>query len=302
MEMRIAVIGNTSLVKALGEGLRLAGIPPVGFVAKSVGFRPLNSIDVEHLAQQWGAAYADFVDLADQAAQRELISWKLDWIVSAWPDLLDASALSIPKRGVIGSHPTPLPKNRGRHPLHWMLVLGLKSACVTFFKMNHKVDAGDILWREPYTLPNHANIAVASRILDKAYQNGIAGLITAFRHGRLEPRPQSGPANSWRKRVPADSMLDPRLTKQTLMRIVRSYSPPFPGATLRVGNHVYRVESARDVRQKLPTAEPGKVLSVKYNQLTIKVMDGVVELFLDQPFASSVKYIYPPCYYVDLNK
>ena len=36
----------------------------------------------------------------------------------------------MPALGVIGYHPAELPKNRGRHPLIWALVLGLKKTVI----------------------------------------------------------------------------------------------------------------------------------------------------------------------------
>jgi len=47
--------------------------------------------------------------------------------------------------GVVGFHPAALPANRGRHPLVWVLVLGLREAASTFFWMGEGVDTGDLL-------------------------------------------------------------------------------------------------------------------------------------------------------------
>ena len=35
--------------------------------------------------------------------------------------------------GVLGYHPTKLPKNRGRHPLIWALALESKEKCFNIF-------------------------------------------------------------------------------------------------------------------------------------------------------------------------
>ena len=62
-----------------------------------------------------------------------------------WSRLLKKDLISLPPLGVIGYHPTDLPNNRGRHPIIWALVLGLKETASTFFIMNEEADSGDIV-------------------------------------------------------------------------------------------------------------------------------------------------------------
>ena len=45
--------------------------------------------------------------------------------VFGWSQLLNNEILKIPKLGVIGSHPTELPKYRGRAPIPWSIIKGL---------------------------------------------------------------------------------------------------------------------------------------------------------------------------------
>lgn len=66
----------------------------------------------------------------------------IDWIRSlspdiifcfGWSNLIKKDLLNLPKMGVVGYHPALLPKNRGRHPIIWALVLGLNDSGSTFF-------------------------------------------------------------------------------------------------------------------------------------------------------------------------
>ena len=59
--------------------------------------------------------------------------------------MIKKKLLSLPRLGVIGFHPASIPQNRGRHPIIWSLVLGLKNISSTFFFMNTKADAGNII-------------------------------------------------------------------------------------------------------------------------------------------------------------
>ena len=66
-----------------------------------------------------------------------------------WSKLLKENLLNIAPIGVLGYHPATLPANRGRHPLIWALVLGLKETASKFFFMDEGADSGDILSQQP---------------------------------------------------------------------------------------------------------------------------------------------------------
>ena len=66
----------------------------------------------------------------------------INWIQSLNPDvifcfgwsrLIKTELLNMTKLGVIGYHPTKLPRNRGRHPIIWSIILGLRETASTFF-------------------------------------------------------------------------------------------------------------------------------------------------------------------------
>ena len=46
-------------------------------------------------------------------------------LVMGWSQLLTNEIIKIPRLGVIGSHPTELPKYRGRAPLPWTIIKNL---------------------------------------------------------------------------------------------------------------------------------------------------------------------------------
>ena len=62
-----------------------------------------------------------------------------------WSYLIRSELLNIPSLGVLGFHPSPLPRNRGRHPIVWSLALGLEKTASTFFFMDKYADSGEIL-------------------------------------------------------------------------------------------------------------------------------------------------------------
>lgn len=299
--MHVAVFGNTALVKHICRGLQEAGVSQLSILTKPDGLRPLNSIDLKTFATEVGASYAEFADLNAPDAQGYLRALAPDWGFAAWPDLLKSETLSIPRCGIIGSHPTRIPQNKGRHPLHWMIVLGLTAGCVSLFQMTVGVDAGEIRWREPYRLPSEADIAQATVVVEATYERAARGLFAELLAGRLPELPPEGESNTWRKRNRYDSLLDPRMSAEAIVRTVRSYAPPFPGAELLLGQDYFRVHEARILAPtpSLACLECGRILKAEGRFLCFKAFDQLVELTLDHELPQlTTKYVYPPMHYL----
>ena len=70
-----------------------------------------------------------------------------------WSYLLNEAILEIPRLGVVGYHPAPLPRGRGRHPIIWSLALGLTKTASTFFIMDKGADSGDIIEQQTGRTP-----------------------------------------------------------------------------------------------------------------------------------------------------
>ena len=62
-----------------------------------------------------------------------------------WSRLLTEDIIQIPKIGIIGMHPAPLPYGKGRHPVIWTIILGLKRTKVCLFKIDKEIDNGIII-------------------------------------------------------------------------------------------------------------------------------------------------------------
>ena len=76
-------------------------------------------------------------------------------LVMGWSQLLSLKIIQIPKFGVIGSHPTELPKYRGRAPIPWSIIKGLKESALTFFYIQEGVDDGDILDQSKFDISDN---------------------------------------------------------------------------------------------------------------------------------------------------
>ncbi len=72
--------------------------------------------------------------------------------VGGWRQIIDKEVLSLFKKGVIGFHPTLLPKGRGSSPIINSIMSGIKRSGVTMFYYTEKVDAGPIIGQKEFVI------------------------------------------------------------------------------------------------------------------------------------------------------
>ena len=134
------------------------------------------------------------------------------------------------KFGVVGFHPALLPKNRGRHPLIWAKILGLKRTGSTFFFMNEGADTGDILHQSEFNISIEDDINDIYNKMTKVALNQIEIFYPKLINGTYNRVKQIVDGNAWRKRTKIDGQIDFRMTTESILNLVRGLTKPFPGA------------------------------------------------------------------------
>lgn len=305
--MKFVIVGTTQIVVDYADTLLDCGAQIAGMVSLPKTELPLNSANVAEFCSKHEIPYVEFADINCAESVEWIRERNADYILSAWPYILKGEIFNAASGGIIGSHPTELPYNRGRHPLHWSIVLGLSSSMLSFFAMDEGIDTGAILHQEPFEIGD-AHISVVVERMSKAATSGLRSLYGKLAEGSMAVAQQEHEkANYWRKRNAHDSLIDPRLSIGAIDRIVRSFSPPYPCATLRVGDHVLSVCSSTQTDfgvdpEDIARMEPGKILDVSTRSLVLKVDDGLVRLVCNDDIPGVVaenKYLFPPSFYMD---
>lgn len=260
----------------------------VGIVSMPREALPDPSVDLRTLAGLRAIPYYEVADINDPASIQVLRELRPDILFSSWPKLMSRSVIDIARIGCIGTHPTPLPANRGRHPLHWMLVLGIEQSCVSFFLMDEGVDSGDILLQTPFRVGVRADIREALTAMASAMVEGCGVLAEQLAlHSPLNGRKQDHrQANTWRARSVFDTLIDFRMSALAIDRLVRSFSAPFGGAKLVCRDRliaVGRVEFPSDPANSHANREPGRILRRSAASLTVRADDRLIELFPREP-------------------
>lgn len=271
---------------------------------------PANSIDLKGLADENNIVYYETSDINCIETEKFLLQFNIDYIFSTWPYIIKRNILQIPKYFVIGSHPTQLPFNRGRHPLHWLITLGIKDSYMSLFKIDEGIDSGNILIQEYFSCNYDYGINNVYEEMINACKKAIKKLCI-----KLEKNPNdrgtiqnSNETNYWRKKNIFDVIIDFRMCALDIVRLVKSFNKPYDCAILLFEDNLLRIEDAKICDlfisdSQIERLEPGKIIKVETMSIFIKAADKIVQLYCVESLEHIhfKKYIYPPTKYIKEN-
>ena len=307
--MKFAVLGTNEMALDLAEVIQDLSHEVVCLVSLDKKNLPNNSADVKRFAKEKNIDYFETSNLNSKVSIKYLKSLNSDFFISTWSKIISSEVLEIPKYSVIGTHPTELPMNKGRHPLHWMIVLKIKSSKLSFFLMDEGIDSGNILLQEPFYLGS--NINDANLNMDKAAKSGTKKLLRMLeKKPKLKGLEQSKLyENTWRKRNEHDITIDPRMNPDMIVQITRSFSKPYPMARLYIKKGVYlnltsaKILESKVLKKNWINFEHGYIFKCSKDKIWMKIDSGVVELTVDTSQNNieikelKGKKIFPPSYY-----
>lgn len=254
----------------------------VGIVTRRESAFNADFVSLEGIAKRYGIPCFLF----HPKQKEELIPWakerEADIIYCfGWSYLLPDSLLGVTRLGGIGYHPAMLPKNRGRHPIIWALVLGLKETASTFFFLDREADAGDIISQEIVSILDVDDAGTLyGRLLDVGRKQ-VRSITEGLAHGTYRRMPQDhNKANSWRKRGPKDGRIDWRMPARGIYNLVRALTHPYVGASFLWEDMEIRVWKSEIVSESVlyPNLEPGRILKVDGKSVEIQCGMGVIRL------------------------
>lgn len=274
--MRCVVLGTTQGAVSLAKGVINSGAMLIAMISLKKELLPNNSADIQSFARENSIQYYEVDDINKE--EQLIHGLDIDFLICAWPKIIQSNIFRIPKILTLGTHPTMLPSNRGRHPMHWSKVLGVHESAVSFFEINEGIDSGKIILQCPFNLEYSDDINVLNARVESLMYSGI---ITILKNLSLVTKRESQNeqiANNWRKRNVHDILLDTRMSCDMIIKIVQSFTLPYPCAKIIIDNRVIDVVMAKKFRDNIVNMEHGKVLKMENDRIVVKCADALVEL------------------------
>lgn len=266
--MRIVIAGAvsstlTTLKKLVEHQMDIVGV---------LGYEPASLKNVsaytllKPIALENGLDYKPFVKINDEHIVEQVKSWKPDLLfVVGLSQLIGDNLINSATHGVVGFHPTSLPRGRGRAPIAWS-ILNEKQAGANFFLIDDGVDSGPILAQQLFDIGEDDYAEDFELKMIDAIHKALDNWLPELKKGTIKAVPQNDEiANYYGRRAPNDGCISWDAPAVEIYRLIRASSRPHPGAFSFKENIRVLIWKARPEKNLKITGVTGRVLDVNEN-------------------------------------
>lgn len=281
--MKSVLIGSVGTSKMMLEAMISINFP-ISYVfsideeysGNISGYQPIHKI-----AELNGIPFKKIRRINDEDNVSIIKSLEPDYIfVIGFSQLIKKEIINAAKIGVIGFHPTPLPKMRGRAANVWQVLLGVHETKCSLFLIDDGVDSGDILGQQEYFIDDNdyasdveKKISEASYLLaKKVLKQILSGEITPIKQNEEE-------ATYLLKRSPEDGMIDWNQSIVDIHRLIRAVSKPYPGAYGNYdGEHQFIIWRAEMLKNYKYVGMNGQIAKIENEYIDVVCKDGLLRI------------------------
>ena len=270
-------IGRDCLVAASEVGAEIVGVVTL---PGPIDPNRSGQCAFDDVAARFGAALIETHDVNAPTTVNAVRKLEPELIfVVGWSQLVHDAFIASARVGVLGMHPTLLPRHRGRAPIPWAILTGLARTGVTLFEIvDATADSGAIVGQAVVDIaPDETATTLFARIAD-AHVELIRELVPQLVAGTA-PRIAQDPlrASSWPKRAPGDGIIDWETRAPYLYDWVRAQTRPYPGAFTFLGEEKVIVWDARPVELE-ERAPAGTIVEVGSRGPVVACGEGALVL------------------------
>lgn len=240
------------------------------------GYQPIHLI-----AEKNGIPFTRIHKINDSTNVEIIKNIEPDYIfVIGFSQLVKREIIDAAKVGVVGFHPTPLPKMRGRAANVWQVLLGVhETKCSTFF-IDEGIDSGDILGQQEYVIEDTDYAADVERKINEASGKLFRRVLREIMDGTIKPQKQDeSEATYLLKRSPEDGLIDWNNSIVDIQRLIRAVSKPYPGAFgLYDGKHQFIIWRADILENKKYVGINGQIAEITENYIDVVCKDGLLRV------------------------
>ena len=241
------------------------------------GMKKLIESDVKKYALKQGLKILQPKNLKAPDFIDELKSLKADLQIVVAFRMLPEIVWNMPPLGTYNLHSSLLPKFRGAAPINWAIIRGEKKTGVTSFKLQHKIDVGDILFQEKISIGKDETAGELHGRLMELGAEVVLKTVEAIKMGKVELKPQdSTKASSAPKIFNDDCKIDWNKSNGEVYDFIRGLSP-YPGAWTSLDKKIFKIFKCSKI-ESTDGIEPGRIVTDNKKYLKIKTKDGYIDV------------------------
>ena len=179
------------------------------------------------------------------------------------------------KKTIINTHPSLLPKYRGRHALVWAMLNFEKELGFTIHLMNEYIDDGDILEQFVIKYENQTSYEIMKKF-DEFVLNNLGKIVKKFLNNEIIPQKQNKNDATWvSKRNIKDCLIDFDRSNDYIKMLFKALVRPYPLPMLKIKNRLYEV-SKHTIKTINYEMHLGRVVNIEDGIVYIKILDGLL--------------------------
>lgn len=244
-------------------------------------------VDLSKVCCKYNLSYIGFRNINQHV--QDLASADLDVLfVVGLSQLVCKDIINLPRLGVIGFHPTDLPKGRGRAPIAW-LIENQENGAACFFLINSEADSGPVFIKEPFKVLASDDASSVERNILNAMDVALDRWLPKLKKGAWNPIGQDhSQATEYGVRKIDDGLLNFNQSAFKIDRLIKAAAPPHPGAFTFFNNKKVVITKSRlDSSLKIQGCI-GRILKIKDSQALVQTGDGLLWVSSDD-FKNSIK-------------
>lgn len=276
----IGSVGSSELV--LEEMINNEFLPSFVFgLDEKYSSKVSSFVSLSKKAKFYNIPYKNFRNINDIENIEIIASLKPDYIfVIGVSQLVKSELINLAREGVIGYHPTALPKYRGRAALPWQILLGVEHAKCSLFYIDEGMDSGDIIGQKDYYIKANDYVGDVIKSSRNALRTLLKEVLPELKYGVVHGSPQNEKKASYLlKRTSEDGKINWNDPIESIHRLIRASSHPFPGAYSEYeGKDKIIFWSAEMKENSKYIGKPGQIAHISDNYLDILCVDGILRV------------------------
>lgn len=275
---RVVLIGAVNSTRVAFEALIDAQCAPALFITLPTVRSEMHSdfADLAPFAERHNVPVIATANANSEAVIEQVRALQPDFIfVIGWSRLVGEALRSCATKGVLGYHPAPLPKGRGRSALAWTILLGMEETAGSLFWIDEGVDTGAIAVQSAFTLSSRVDLPELYGQHLIALRAMLQDLLEQLKAGHMPACVQDeSEASYFALRRPEDGWIDWTESAAAVDRLVRSVTRPYPGAFTACAGRRMMIWRGAPVEEPGWHAQTGQVFLIRDGALYVRCGDG----------------------------
>jgi methionyl-tRNA formyltransferase len=228
---------------------------------------------VKTAAQALGLPIEEPDDLHAAAESLRALNPELG-VAIAYGRILPVRLLAVPRHGMLGVHPSLLPKYRGANPIARAILDGHTSTGVTIFRLNARMDAGEIAAQQRVDIGADETTEQLSDRLARLGAALLTDVVARMERGGVAWQPQHDTeATIAAKFAKDDGRVDWSQPAERLRCLIRAVTP-WPGAMTTWRGQPLKLLASRTLTDAPAGGAPGQILTASSDGLAVATGRG----------------------------